>query len=383
MATQLPGLPFDSKVLIRMSSAAVTSASAVWFLVGPFDSAETVRHMPIYTFPFLIGRRQDLPLSLACKTVSTLHAEITEVGRSLVIRDLGSTNGTYVNGCRLKETVTLAEDDLVQFANLPFRVRMQSAQDNAHTVRESTCDRALSLVLFDKLMADHAVTPFLQPIVTMNDHRTVAYEILARSRLFGLEMPKDMFGVAQKLNLEVELSTMLRWEGVSVTRSMAPSPHLFLNTHPLESVNQTLGQSLERLRATWPDQVLTLEIHESAVTEAADLVQLHSLLKRLNIKLAYDDFGVGQSRLNDLAEVAPDYVKFDMSLIRGIDSATSQRQQLVATLVQMVHNLGITSLAEGVESASEDETCRQMGFELGQGFLYGRPAKPRESLRLS
>ena len=74
------------------------------------------------------------------------------------------------------------------------------------------------------------------------------------------------------------------------------------------------------------------------------------LLKRLDIKLAYDDFGVGQSRLNELAEVAPDYVKFDMSLIRGIDSATPQRQQVLAALVQMVHNLGITSLAEGVET---------------------------------
>ncbi|MGO9109899.1 MAG: EAL domain-containing protein [Thermoguttaceae bacterium] len=361
-----------------MSSASVTSASAVWFLVGPFDSAETVRHLPIYTFPFLIGRRQDLPMSLSCKTVSTLHAEISEVGRALVIRDLGSTNGTYVNGCRLKEPVALAEDDLVQFANLPFRVRMQSTEDSPNTVHESACDRALALVLFDKLMTEHAVTPFLQPIVALKDHKTVAYEVLARSRLFGLEMPKDMFGVAQKLNLEVELSTMLRWEGVRVTRTMDPSPHLFLNTHPLESADQTLGPSLERLRENWPEQALTLEIHESAVTKALGLAQLRALLKRLDIKLAYDDFGVGQSRLNDLAEVAPDYVKFDMSLVRDIDGATSQRQQVVATLVQMVHNLGITPLAEGVETVGEDETCRQIGFDLGQGFLYGRPAKPRE-----
>ena len=132
------------------------------------------------------------------------------------------------------------------------------------------------------------------------------------------------------------------------------------------------------MRENWPDQALTLEIHESAVTKGAGLAELQSLLKRLDIKLAYDDFGVGQSRLNDLAEVAPDYVKFDMSLIRDIDSATPQRQQVVATLVQMVHNLGITSLAEGVETAGEDETCRQMGFDLGQGYLYGRPAPPRD-----
>ena len=207
----------------------------------------------------------------------------------------------------------------------------------------------------------------------------MAYEVLARSRLFGLEMPKDMFGVAQQLNLEVELSTMLRWEGVQVTQGMHRPPHLFLNTHPRELADPKLGQSLERLRENWPDQALTLEIHESAVTKGARLAELRSLLKRLDIKLAYDDFGVGESRLNDLAEVAPDYVKFDMSLIRDIDSATPQRQQVVATLVQMVRNLGITSLAEGVETDGEDETCRQMGFDLGQGYLYGRPAPPRNS----
>ncbi len=368
-----------------MSSASVLSANAVWFLVGPFDSAEAVRHMPIYTFPFLIGRRQDLPLSLTSKTISTVHAEITEVGGApgtpgrLVLRDLGSTNGTYVNGRRLKEPVALAEDDLVQFANLPFRVRVQSAEDSPHTVHESACDRALALVLFDKLMSEHAVTPFVQPIVSLQDRRTVAYEVLARSRLFGLEMPKDMFDVAQKLNLEVELSTMLRWEGVQATRGMTEPPHLFLNTHPRELADRKLGQSLERLRENWPDQALTLEIHESAVTKGSRLAELRLLLRQLDIKLAYDDFGVGESRLNDLAETAPDYVKFDMSLVRDIDSATPQRQQVVGSLVQMVHNLGITSLAEGVETDGEDETCRQMGFDLGQGYLYGRPAPPRNS----
>jgi EAL domain-containing protein (putative c-di-GMP-specific phosphodiesterase class I) len=361
-----------------MSTAPVLTPSAVWFLIGPFDSGETVRHLPIYTFPFLIGRRQDLPLSLACKTISTMHAEIMEVGGALMLRDLGSTNGTYVNGSRVKEPVVLSEDDLVQFANLPFRVRTHSTAEIQNTIHENACDSALSLVLFDKLMTERAVTPFLQPIIRLAGRTTLAYEVLARSRLFGLETPKDMFGVAQQLNLEVELSTMLRWEGVQAACGMEPVPHLFLNTHPRELADQRLGGSLEKLRGNWPGQALTLEIHESAVVKDARLPQLRSLLKRLDIKLAYDDFGVGQSRLNDLAEVAPDYVKFDMSLVRNIDSATSQRQQVVATLVQMVHNLGITSLAEGVETEGEDATCRQMGFDLGQGYLYGRPAPPRE-----
>ena len=83
--------------------------------------------------------------------------------------------------------------------------------------------------------------------------------------------------------------------------------------------------------------------------------------------------------MNELTETAPDYVKFDMSLIRDIDAASSQRQEVVATLVQMLHKLGIKSVAEGVETEAEDATCLAMGFDLGQGFYYGRPAPVREA----
>ena len=224
----------------------------MWFLVGPFDSDETVRYLPIYTIPFRIGRRQDLDLSLSCNTVSNTHAEITETGAVLILRDLGSTNGTYLNGQRVTGPVPLHEDDLVQFANMAFRVRQQAAVDNPVTVHEDACDRALALVQFDKLMAEHAVTPFFQPIVSMATKEIVGYEVLARSRLFGLEMPKEMFRVAAELNLEVELSVMLRWEGVLAGQALPGRRHLFLNTHPRELAEPGLLASLVTLREAYP-----------------------------------------------------------------------------------------------------------------------------------
>jgi EAL domain-containing protein (putative c-di-GMP-specific phosphodiesterase class I) len=269
----------------------------------------------------------------------------------------------------------------VQFANVAFRIRRQAAHNSGHTVQDNACDRAMTLVQFDKLMAQRAVTPFFQPIVTMAAQEIVAYEVLARSRLFGLETPKEMFGIAAELNLEVELSRMLRWEGVESGRAFAEPPHLFVNTHPRELVAPGLIESLEALRENYPSQRLTLEIHESAVTDGAQMAEIRAALIELNIGLAYDDFGAGQSRLNELVECPPDYLKFDMSLVRDIDSALPTRQQVVATLVQMVRKLGILALAEGVETEGESETCRQMGFDLGQGFFYGRPAPVPEFSR--
>lgn len=363
---------------MTMLTESKITANTVWFLVGPFDSAETIRYYPIHSVPFTIGRRSDLSLALSCQTVSGVHAEISEAGSSLVLRDLSSTNGTYVNGQRISKPVVLRPDDLVQFANMAFRVRQQSAPENFHTVAENVCDQALALVQFDKLMAERAVTPFFQPILSLQSDEIIGHEVLARTRLFGLETPKEMFSIAAQLNLEIELSIMLRWEGVLAAAGLNKPMNLFLNTHPHEIEALSLLASLQVLRTAHPNQALTLEIHESAMTDAARIAAIRPVLRDLDIALAYDDFGAGQSRLNELTEGKPDYVKFDMSLIRDIDSASPQRQHVVATLVQMVHELGIFSLAEGVETQAEADTCRQMGFDLGQGYFYGRPAPVRQ-----
>jgi EAL domain-containing protein (putative c-di-GMP-specific phosphodiesterase class I) len=214
--------------------------------------------------------------------------------------------------------------------------------------------------------------------VKLSDEEVIGYEVLARSRLFGLEMPKDMFEVAARLNVETQLSQMLRWEGVQAATGLGDAPRLlFVNTHPRELSEPGLIDSVRELRGQHPQQPLVLEVHEAAVTDAALMAEIRSSLDEMNIGLAYDDFGAGQSRLNELTETAPNYVKFDMSLVRNIDSAAPQRQEMLAALVAMVRKLGIVALAEGVETRGEHEACLQMGFDLGQGFLYGRPAPAR------
>lgn len=80
----------------------------------------------------------------------------------------------------------------------------------------------------------------------------------------------------------------------------------------------------------------------------------------------------------ELAEVAPDFLKFDISLIRDIHLAP-QCQQMVAGLVRLVRDLGIQPLAEGIEQQAEAEVCRHIGFTHAQGYFYGRPV-PAESL---
>ena len=129
---------------------------------------------------------------------------------------------------------------------------------------------------------------------------------------------------------------------------------------------------------------IVLEIHEAAVTQTSDsmrLLQGREFRGNINIGLAYDDFGAGQARLVELVEVPPDYLKFDIELVRGLSKASQERQKMVERLVQMTTELGIAALAEGIEEESDHEVCRQLGFGYCQGFLYGKP-KPLKSSEL-
>jgi EAL domain-containing protein (putative c-di-GMP-specific phosphodiesterase class I) len=357
----------------NQSTSLSRSTQTMWFLSGPMLCDERVRYVPIHPGGFLVGRRTDSALCLSSRTVSSIHAKLTEAGESLALSDLGSTNGTYVNGQRVREPVELRPDDIVHFADVPFRVLRQKGASNSATACEDVCDQALALVQFDRLMAEESVIPNYQPIVDLREGQIIGYEVLVRSRVPGLEMPAELFSTAAQLNLESRLSRMIRWKAVQETMSLARPPHLFLNTHPAELEQSGLIESMTSLRQLCPEQEITLEVHEAALTNPGAMKKLCNLLRDLNIRVAFDDFGAGQARLAELSEVSPDYLKFDISLIRSIDQAPCERVEMVTALVNMTRKLGIVTLAEGVEQEAERTACVEVGFELAQGFLFGKP----------
>ena len=128
------------------------------------------------------------------------------------------------------------------------------------------------------------------------------------------------------------------------------------------------------LRRLAMSQQITVEIHEAAVTDVSRMREIKAGLDDVEMRLAFDDFGAGQARLCELAEVRPHYLKFDRQMIHDIHRASRDRQQMLASLVRLVTELGVIPLAEGVECAEDGLACREMGFALAQGYHYGMPA---------
>ena len=161
--------------------------------------------------------------------------------------------------------------------------------------------------------------------------------------------------------------------GRSAVRT-TPDATFFINVHPDEvRYARLLMLQMERIRKANPDMELVLEIHEKAVPSLSDMKKICRELDNLHIKLAYDDFGAGQARFIELIEAPAHYLKFDMSLVRDIDKAPASKRQMVQSLVTLSKNMEIQTLAEGLETEAEVKTCQDMGFDLIQGYYFGKP----------
>jgi pSer/pThr/pTyr-binding forkhead associated (FHA) protein len=205
---------------------------AMWFLTGKVNTPGTLRYVPIHTSPFIVGRRHDVSLYLSSKAVSSRHAELFARCNDLHVRDFGSTNGTFVNGEMVVNERRLAEGDLLQFGDVTLRVNRQMPSRGSVTAVENVWDQAMALKRFDDLLSKRNFSCCFQPIVGFDDVQPVAYEVLGRSRLFGLNSPQQMFLAAARLDRETELSLLLRREGIAAGQRLPGRPRLFVNTHP-------------------------------------------------------------------------------------------------------------------------------------------------------
>jgi EAL domain-containing protein (putative c-di-GMP-specific phosphodiesterase class I) len=363
------------------------SAKAAWWLER-IAADGTPLAVPLHAFPFCIGRDGDNELVLIAPGVSRKHAQLSldEGSGRVRLTDLGSMNGSFVNRVRLTGSCLLDESDIVHLGSAELRLRRAEASrgDNVVVAEERTVFASPGAALsehfvanastFFDLLAGDGLSAAVQPIVNATDGVVVAYELLGRGTHPELPAsPTHLFHLAARLRREADLSAAFRRHGVSAVAGRLRGATLFVNAHPSETFEPGFVEGIAQLLAEHPGLDLVIEIHETAVVETARMRELAARLAALGVRFAYDDFGAGQARLNELGEVPPHFVKFDMALVDGLASADARKQRVVSDLVRLVAELGSISLAEGVEASADAEVCRQMGFRLMQGYLFGKP----------
>lgn len=211
-----------------------------------------------------------------------------------------------------------------------------------------------------------------QPIVRWPEQSIFGYEALVRSAEPGLNTPDLLIEAAERLGRVQELGVAVREK---IARSLAGAPAdalVFVNLHALDLSAEDLFSPTAALSAHAARVVL--EVTERAsLHEVVDLRARLSELRRLSFRIAVDDLGAGYAGLASFSQLEPEVVKFDMSLIRGIDKSP-RKASIVRSMVAMcTQELGTTVVCEGVETEAERDKLSELGAELLQGYLFAEP----------
>jgi diguanylate cyclase (GGDEF)-like protein/excisionase family DNA binding protein len=227
------------------------------------------------------------------------------------------------------------------------------------------------------------LTVHYQPILDLRTSRVIGFEALARWQhpARGLVLPVDFIALAEESELIVAIGRVIlekachqaylwrtRWPDENLMMSVNLSPRQFLDPDLANGIRQVLAATgLE-------PSALELEITESSVMDRseASLTVLREL-RGIGVHVVLDDFGTGYSSLAYLRQLPLDTIKIDRSFVTDLD-VHDPNVGIVRAVVSLAHGLGITVVAEGIETAEQERRLRELGCDMGQGYLWAHPA---------
>jgi EAL domain-containing protein (putative c-di-GMP-specific phosphodiesterase class I) len=256
---------------------------------------------------------------------------------------------------------------------------------NGHAVYSAKFDRysprRLTLMgeLRQALQEDELVL-YYQPQVDLNDGGMNTAEALVRWQhpTHGLLNPDEFINLAERTGLIKDVTRwvlneaikqILLWQekGFFVSLSVNISPSWLLNTELPEIITGTLGS--QNLGAS----VLTIEITETSIIQDPDLAyEVLNRLKQLGAKISIDDFGTGYSSLAHLKKMPVSEMKIDKSFVMDMLS-NEDDEIIVRSIIDLGHNLGLTVVAEGVESEEVARHLEELHCDILQGYYFSKP----------
>jgi diguanylate cyclase (GGDEF)-like protein len=412
---QLTGLPNRTLFLERVGGALSRTGSGPGYRFGvlflDLDGLKVVND----SLGHLAGDR------LLCQVAERIRAEVRPVDTparfagdefAVLVDGIGDTGRLTAIAERLREAIgrpqTVAGQEIVVSVSIGIAEGTsdyQSAEDllrnadiamyqaktrkkGSHAVfdmsmRAEAVDRLRIETELRQAIADGQLALHYQPIVDLAAGTTVALEALLRWRhpAQGLLPPARFLPVAEEAGLMVPIG---RWVVGEACRQLAgwrragtvpDSLWVSINLSDRQfwygDAATTVAAALRQERL--PAHCIALEITESVVVH--DVSAARSMLHDLHdqgLKLYVDDFGTGYSSLSLLRELPIDALKIDKSFVSDV-AADPRARELIRTIIQMGHNLGMGVIAEGIESRDQHTVLRELGCELGQGHLFSPP----------
>jgi len=231
--------------------------------------------------------------------------------------------------------------------------------------------------LLQAAIARRDIFSVFQPVFDLVTGEMIGMEALSRGpRGSEFEAGETLFSLADRTDLLVQLERVCRQNSLEAASAASSGLQIFLNLSPAAASDpEFLGPEFLELVASLglsPDRIV-LEITERTYAVYEGLFrEVLARFRQQRFRIAVDDVGTGYSSLSSLAEIEPDYLKFDNVFVRGIDRRRT-KQDLLEALLSFARKMKTNVIAEGIETREELKVLQSLGVPYGQGFLLARP----------
>ena len=227
----------------------------------------------------------------------------------------------------------------------------------------------------ESLLAEDAIAAALQPIIRLYEGSVIAYEALARfPPRADLRTPDELFAAASSLNMQNRVDLVCMRAALREAPTLGEAD-IFVNVligTLFERSGMAALDTAVRDAGVDPTSVVFEFSEREPVPDLARLQRIAAELRARGFRIAVDDAGAGHASMRVIAELRPEFIKVDRSLIHAVDTDHARRA-LVVALLSFSGHIGARLIAEGIETTAEQETLSSLGVMFGQGWLPGRP----------
>ncbi len=302
-----------------------------------------------------------------------VHSDGHDPLNALYISSLQNTLVEQLESLWRNENPEIVENELNHSHKSLFQVTPVAplATDMNHTDNINELNELLDIIIKKQLHSQ------FQPIVDLRDGQVIGYEALIRGpKGAPLRRPGAMFRAADKARMVSWYDIACQEKCFSLAAQNKLKKLLFINMDPeglayLDAYDRSLAMRAREYGIS-PNSIVVEITERQTLGDYPQLVKYIQHLREDGFKIAIDDAGSGYNSLNTIAEIRPEFVKIDRSLVRNID-VRGETRALLDALVQYARHIGTAVLAEGAETREELATLIDLGIPYGQGYLMNKP----------
>jgi EAL domain-containing protein (putative c-di-GMP-specific phosphodiesterase class I) len=304
--------------------------------------------------------------------ILVLTADTSDVTRDRAL-DAGATD--FLTKPFDRTEVVLRVRNLLETRRMYSQVQRHNAALRADLDRRAQEDRRGAeerrqrSARIDTAVSGDAISMVFQPMVDLQSREVRGVEALARFAVEPARPPNEWFAEAASIGRGLELELTAVQSALAALDRLPTDVFLSVNVSPEIATTPELANVL----ATVPPERVVVELTEHApIPDYDTLLPALDVLRAEGVRIAVDDAGAGYSGLRHVLRLRPEILKLDIALTRGID-ADPARRALARALAFFAREIDAMIIAEGIETAAELETLRQLGIAWGQGFYVARP----------